>query len=323
MTMEFHEPDQTWAALGCESYEDYLEKYLVRARFHEKVPKEIRDAYITIEFIMAHSYYYYPMYDEALSKLLRTMEMALKLKCIELGINIVKSIKSNGVEIKFSFGELIKMYHESEPNKRLDVVLNGARNIRNYFMHPERNSFAGLTLKHSLLTCINTINILFAPKNHFEIFIEKLGELQDETQKFKDLPLVLEYDNNRYLVHRIKFIDVFISSEMERQCLFIEFVLNDLGEENMMKLIRPVPMFLYTEKIDFANDFIVGHEAVNNLQFKILISKKKEDLERFENYNTYLETIKKKHFMFYETLDSQTNNVITNFRYEYYHKLLC
>jgi len=109
--MEFHEPDSRWAGFGCSSYEHYLDRYLIRGKFHNKVPNAVTDAYITIEYLMAHAYYFYPMYDEALSKLLRTMEMAVKLRCKEIGIDIVvkRSVLILLIEKKRAIRELLIM----------------------------------------------------------------------------------------------------------------------------------------------------------------------------------------------------------------------
>lgn len=48
------------------------------------VPEDIVKDYEIVEYIMAYTYYYYPMFEEALRKLLTMYEMALKLKYKEV-----------------------------------------------------------------------------------------------------------------------------------------------------------------------------------------------------------------------------------------------
>ncbi len=85
----YHTPDHTWTIFsGVTDFESYAEKFVVKGRFQKDVPPEVVEGYTIAEHIMAHAYYHYPAMDEALVKLLRVLEMAVKMRCKALGITL-------------------------------------------------------------------------------------------------------------------------------------------------------------------------------------------------------------------------------------------
>ena len=67
---EWYQPDDRWPALGIGSREDYVAAYVFAGRFHPGVPADVVQAYETVSHLMAQAWYHYPLYDEALAKLL-------------------------------------------------------------------------------------------------------------------------------------------------------------------------------------------------------------------------------------------------------------
>src|SRR5687767_6120314 len=92
-TENYFEADLTWNTFGVISKEDYVSKFVFEGKFHSAVPQDIIDSFETAEYMMAHAYYHYKMYDEALKKMLAIFEMAVKLRCTEMGIELEVSSK--------------------------------------------------------------------------------------------------------------------------------------------------------------------------------------------------------------------------------------
>jgi hypothetical protein len=163
--MLYHEPDGRWEGWGCPNYESYLEKYLVKGNFDGKIPKDIVGAFTTVEFLTAHSYYRYEMYDDALNRTLRIMEMAVKLRCTQLSIDLKHEVKKKNGEIKSEdkdFNRLNQDLIKTEKNKELCYALDWVRFLRNGQMHPTMNSFMGGMTQRAIIKCVEIINLIFA-----------------------------------------------------------------------------------------------------------------------------------------------------------------
>jgi hypothetical protein len=162
--MVYHTPDETWKVFGFHTYESYIQHYLIKGNFHNKVPQDILDAYTTVEYLIAHAYYYYPMYDEAFSKSLRIIEMAIKIRCAELKIELMHEVKVKGKPkiIKKDLKRLIHDLSKKEKGKDFDNSLNGLRELRNSNMHPDMNAFMGGMSRSVMIACVDTINLIFA-----------------------------------------------------------------------------------------------------------------------------------------------------------------
>ena len=323
--MEFHEPDSRWAGFGCSSYEHYLDRYLIRGKFHNKVPNAVTDAYITIEYLMAHAYYFYPMYDEALSKLLRTMEMAVKLRCKEIGIDIVnrKKTSDKGI-VNHDFKTLIDKLVEAEPTKKLESALHWSRRIRNFSMHPDANSYAGGTIIRAIISCVNTLNILFAPKKHFETFTDTLEDYNMRLQKLNGNPLVLEFNKNRIIIQNAEISDIFINGGEEKNCVFIQPVLDDLKKEDNEDFRFASPLTIYAKNLVFSESTLSGFDCLSSCEFRIALTDHPKNVKVFNEYKSYVENANNERFNpIISFINSERASAIANFRYNYYHQFIC
>lgn len=86
LSNQYHIPDPRWELWSAKTVEEHIEHNVIKAKFHDKVPDDIKEAYHIVEYLMVHSFYYYPMYDVALQKLLLIFEMAIKLSAKRKGI---------------------------------------------------------------------------------------------------------------------------------------------------------------------------------------------------------------------------------------------
>ena len=96
----YFQPHTLWKVFGAKNRKEYLEKYVIEGRFHSAVPQDVVEAYITAEYIMAHAYYHWAMYDEAPNKIYRIFEMAVKLLAKEKEIPLTITTRRGKVKDK-------------------------------------------------------------------------------------------------------------------------------------------------------------------------------------------------------------------------------
>jgi len=203
--MEYHQPDDRWEIFGIKDFDTYQRDLVLKGLFHKNVPKDVTDSYVLCEYMMAHAYYHYPLFDEALSKLLRIIEMAVKLRCKELGISLeTKKIKpKNKRPYKKTFSVLINDVDNVETAKKIKYALDQFRSLRNIFMHPEIHSFSGATVRNGIKFGIIILNMLFLPDKLFIEMGAEIGRIKTKSQSFNKDLLVLESKDKRILVEDI------------------------------------------------------------------------------------------------------------------------
>ncbi len=204
--------DTTWSLFSTtQTREDYVQHMVIPGRFHPQVPLDVTASYVTVEYLMAHAWYHYPMYDEALKKLLGIFEMAIKLRCDQLGISLKQSNKSGAPTDKDkNLANLIKEYEQKEPAKKLKGWLNHTRELRNIFSHPKQHSFAGGTFRQHIIVGVNLLNLIFEDPSvattaqHLQQqFEQNNGDLQ------QDGLFILEHTGQRFLVTGMQLTSVF------------------------------------------------------------------------------------------------------------------
>lgn len=201
--MEYNKPDDTWEIFGYKDYESYINKCVVKGLFHTVVPKDILDSFKVAEYIMASAYYHYQMYDEAASKVMLIIEMAIKIRCENLGISLVDNNRFNrmGLPLEKQLHELIRNYNQVEPEKQLMGQLTSARNLRNMKMHPKSHGFSGLLTKGFIVNSVTLINKIFLDKGLLKKFNDQLKVTKARSRKLRKTLCVLEYGELRYLIH--------------------------------------------------------------------------------------------------------------------------
>lgn len=153
--------DDRWAIFGTNSIDEHIHKNVVKGVFDDTVPKEIIGDFKTIEYQQVYAYYHWPLMDEALSKGLRLLEMAIKLKAKDLEI----PLRTTGLKPKDkNFNQLIREVCAEEPLIQLSETIHHLRSLRNILTHMDSNDFVGGTggiVKRNLMRLVNLINDLF------------------------------------------------------------------------------------------------------------------------------------------------------------------
>lgn len=159
---DWYQPDNIWKAVGIPDRDTFVQRCVFASRFHSKVPQDITRAYGTASHLMAQAWYHYPLYDEAISKLLFTMEIAVKQRCQQVGVALTTSNaagRTRSIRLQVLIDQLLAI----EPHKGqfLGQWLHYVRELRNSFAHPDHYSYGGISLRHHILPLLNLLNFLF------------------------------------------------------------------------------------------------------------------------------------------------------------------
>ncbi|MFC0878036.1 hypothetical protein ACE01N_15675 [Saccharicrinis sp. FJH2] len=221
-------PDIRWELYRIESLEEYIEQFVVKGRFHANVPDDIQEAWQTVEYILAHAYYHWPMYDEGFQKALLIIEMAVKLKAKELDMSLKTKPSKKGKIFDKKLSVLINEVFTEEHFQFLKKDIDRARRIRNHQVHSESNTFSGVVGNKTgnLMLAVNVLNDIF--KNNEEqiaLYTESV-KIADTIRFLNQSLLVLEYDKSSILVDNIFDFKV-INTNLY---LFVNPVRNNISE---------------------------------------------------------------------------------------------
>lgn len=194
--IEYHRSDSRWELWSANTIEEHIEKNVIKGKFHDLVPEDIKSAYETIEYIMAHAFYHYPMYDVAVKELTSLMEMAVKIRANQKSLPLTYKDKK-GKEKQHSLSNLIDQVIKGKEAEILKEELHKVRNLRNSLVHRDSNSFAGASFQNTIWPTINRINELFYDGN---IRTKDFFSLHDKMKQFKNKCLVLEIKKQKYLI---------------------------------------------------------------------------------------------------------------------------
>lgn len=159
--MSYLTPDPRWTIFsGVTDFESYLDRFVVKGSFHAQVPQDVIDGYIIAEHIMAQAWYHYPMMDEALVKVLRVLEMAVKMRCKKKGIELNYKDKKGSSKPK-TLCALVDELQKSELSKPNLSTLHRFRYLRNLLMHPKENLLFGVLALNTIRQVLIQINDLF------------------------------------------------------------------------------------------------------------------------------------------------------------------
>jgi hypothetical protein len=189
---------------GVSSRDQYLDRFVLPGKYHSLVPETVRKAYRTAEYLMAHAWYYWPMYDEALKKMTHIFEIAIKQKAKQLGIDL-KQVTKKGKAQEKSLNTLIREIHKREPNRQILDSLLRAKNLRNTFAHPTHASFMGgiKASQDNIKYYINIINTLFLDYSLFVNYPKETSKLRSVQNSIESGLYRLTMGKSKFLVHRV------------------------------------------------------------------------------------------------------------------------
>ncbi len=280
---DYYKFDERWEIQGIKDLKSYEEKFVIKGSFHSKVPKDVKEAFITAEHLMAHAYYCWGMYDEALNKCFRILEMAVKLKAKELDIPL-KRLNKKGKEIECSQSSLIDQIFKGKHYELFKSRLQHARKIRNFKMHPDGNSYAGglaFNVKNVKNLSI-VLNDIFQPETYFIEQYKLTENIERKLQEFNNHPIVLESNEPSILIY--KFLKVkTINNQFVITCLpIIENAYECIQELEYINLLS-----IRLSRLEINSDEITGISLGGN-KIRLFVTSNPDDIKKFEVFTADL-----------------------------------
>jgi hypothetical protein len=289
--MKWFEPDTRWELFSMKSLEDFIDNYVVTDKFHNQVPDDIVTAFKTVSYLMAHSYYHWPMMDEAMTKALLVMEMAVKLKAKQDNIALEIPPNKNGKPFQKKLVNLINEVCEVSSLDFLKPDFDRVRSIRNSRMHPDKHSYMGAIGKPNgnVMLFINIINFLFMEKVAIEQLTSKREKLNKELEIFKNGNFVLEHNNTKILMDIVHYHKYVKFGDRELLMLLVNPILIDVYE-TLTNHRFGKPLIVILKDFTINGLTLVGKD-LNNGIVSIETTYKEENMMKFEAYYEELDRV--------------------------------
>lgn len=313
------DPDIRWQKTGTPDFETFLKTYHIPGRFHAAVPKDVVDAYKTVEHLQVHAWYHWPMYTEAFNKLLFILEMAVKQRAKQKGIAltfIIKKGKRKGQEQDKTLSNLIEEVMDVAYSKeRLDQITT-LRTLRNHAAHPgHHNFYGGAMIQQGLNGIINIINELFLDT---EPRTAQHDQLLSHIKAFKGQCLILDDGDQRSLLYQFRLIDSFAGADTPLYLLDAQRILVDLKASlDQGTLVRPCT-FVATE-LQLSDGGISFTSLGDRKTFTITPTDKAKNTSRHQDFHQLLADRNYKNGQIYQMFYTKfLNEEIEDFRYQWF-----
>jgi hypothetical protein len=267
--MKYFIPDDRWEFFGIDSKEDYVQKNVIESNFHDDVPADIIKSFKTVTQLTAQAYYYYPIYDEALNKALRIIELAVKIK---------------GAELDLSEGNLFKTINEicKRPNfEHLKDVFHRAREIRNIHMHPKKHS-AGWFMakgKGNIQMCGNCINEIFLQDQELKKRRSERKKLEFLQQSLRG-PIGVEVRDKVFFVEAISSFRIFSEAGKVKVVFCLTPYYDDIADR--IKKMNCTPYYIILDKFR-SNENEINGKTVDGVPVTIKSTENIIALEQQKN----------------------------------------
>jgi hypothetical protein len=288
--LPYHRPDSRWE--NCSSHAQYLDNYVFKPKFHCDVPEDIINDYKTSQYLQAHAWYYWPMYDEALKKVLGMVEMAVKIGCKQ---NKIDLCKNNGQSIHLA--QLMKKFIKKTSRQLLKEDLDCARKIRNEYAHPGHHFYAGAFASRAIQRFINLINFIFVEKTEFCSNIEHGKSIHEQLEQYINRICLFSFNNKHCPVHNITCMEYWKVNN-DWISLWVLHPIVDINFNNFNNKLFPSPFILSLKNATITESEIKGIDLTTNKPISITITEASDLITKFKGYLFALNSFKK------ETLES-------------------
>lgn len=277
---DYYKPDSRWKIYRITSKEEFVKQYVIKGKFHKDVPKDIVDAYTTVEYLLAHSYYWWPMFDEAFLKVLMLLETAVKLRAKSLDIDL-KKVNKRKKEANKKLCDLIDEVCMNLDSDVLKTQLHRARKIRNPSIHKDSNSYMGAMggLKDNLYLFVNLINYLFLTKEQIITSESQQDKIKEFLIKLAQPLAILELEQSRILIKGFSIVNYF---KFNTELLLISCipVINDLYE-TLNNGSLPDPILVVSKSFQLGDGSISGR-TLEGQKFMIIQTLDQRNLDKLK-----------------------------------------
>lgn len=268
---DWYQPDVIWKALGILDRDVFVRRCVFAGCFHAKVPEDIVRAYDTASHLMAQAWYHYPLYDEAIAKLLFTVEIAVKLRCQHAGI-AQTTTNAAGRTRSIRLQVLIDQLLTKEPYKGqfLGQWLHSVRELRNTFAHPDHYSYGGISLRHHILPLLNLLNFLFLEESAIQEAAVYLAALRQRLPVSQPLLGLAWQETNRVLVRADPQCAVCVDGQWRVTWAFYPLVSNLYEALTQHRVPNPLVLTL-TNLTGMAGE-LIGTEVGTGQAMKLMLA---------------------------------------------------
>lgn len=309
---DYFKPDKRWEIYGYKSQEEYAEKVVIEGYFHDQVSGDVVQAFKTAEYLMAHAYYHWEMFDEAFVKSLLTVELAVKQKAQLLGIAIDRKNKK-GEKIPISLGKIIKKLCKPNYFQDLKRRLTRLQDLRNRIAHPRQHSFAGPHgNSRNILYSINVVNRLFQDDEWHIARKGKLSEVQKCISNLNKHQLAVESENKSHVIFTCSEADI-----IDDSLLLICIPLIDVTKLEKDQVYIPGSVTYTFNNYSISGDSIRGFDQ-NGKEMKLYVTTESKSIHAKELFLSYLKDLNEKDPYFYPehvSYDSGWNMVEAEYQY--------
>lgn len=164
------------------------------------------------------SYHHAGFLDEAVTKALVTIEIAIKIKAKQIGISLEVINQKTGKKRDKSLFTLTKEVLNRIGLTYLQSEFNRTRGIRNRRVHKDMHTFMGVVGNpiNNIRLIINLINQIFQLENEVKIINNKNKFLSEFLENYKEKLMILEFNRTRILINNIlsfKYVKSLVSTK--------------------------------------------------------------------------------------------------------------
>lgn len=289
--MDWYEADETWEAFYSGlTREEYVNKFVVEGCFHESVPSDIVKAFKSVSYLIASAYNHYPLLDEALNKMLLTLEMTVKLKATHLNISLTKKQK-NGKERPKTLDTLSNEVFKVATLSFLKDNLHRARKWRNLRMHPDKHSLVGIVgqVPENAKLFIDVINLLFLPETSLKKIYSKIDIIGKQLEEYKTGLFTLAYEDTKILINGIYTFKYRAYQDIELLLIYINPVSTQVKELYEGK-IKTTALIIALKDFQFEERSITGTDT-NGMPVQIEYTENIQNINTQESYHKELNSV--------------------------------
>ncbi|HPI44146.1 MAG TPA: hypothetical protein PLH91_02855 [Tenuifilaceae bacterium] len=262
-----------------------------------------------VERIIAYSFFYYPLFDEAIAKTTRIFETAVKIRCEQLGIKF--STKGH-IPLQQYINKLKPHYPSlSEEWNRIKV-------LRNNLAHLDAHKFMGpINRFYAFQHLINNLNRLFITEDFAQIQNKHTQEIAEKSESFYNGVFVLECDNKRFLINGAKPYKMIVNGDKSYSYWIFSPVLREFSKSfNEYNINNPICKYLLN--VEILDGCIKGIDLKNQQVVTLSITNNPQDIQNankfIKDYSNADSSVQEQYE--YDTKDFITKNYI-QFEYEY------
>jgi len=258
---------------SADTLEAFSKNFIPNMNLRNEVSEDISKAYHVIRQLLIHSYFEYEFVDVAVTKLLQTFEMALKIRYEEI------NVKSWG---KGPLEQLIEWFRKGYYFENVDKnFLKHVRNVRNDLSHPQKHSFGGIGLFHWFDTITDLINDLYGDLDLRKQRISELELINKHLKKGVKNGAILDLVKDRYIIYDAGALFIDNTSETKKLYGYYKtiFKLKNELKENEQRIMSAVVFEL--ENYDYRTESSVLLESG---PLRITQIEKTENRDRFDSW---------------------------------------